>query len=99
MPKLCALTCYYPDKITAPTAGYPPSLRVLVHIPGSMGTAPKYRHYTYPDAQPGFAEADLEQYDKAAAGLAWSRTLETVRRGFEIEVDLEGVWDEHVARM
>jgi len=46
----------------------------------------------------GFAETDLEEFDKVAAGLAWTRSLAAVRRGFEIEVDLEGVWEEHVGR-
>lgn len=98
MPKLCALVAYYPDEIPAPASTFPPSLNVVVHLAGSQGMAPKYRSYSYPDVQPGFAETDLDEYDKTAAGLAWSRTLATVRKGFEIEVDLEKVWEEHVAR-
>lgn len=98
MPKLCALVAYYPEKLPAPAAGFPSSLNVLVHIAGSQDMGPKYRFFAYPHAEPGFAELDLEQYDKVEAGMAWSRTLAVLRKGFEIEVDLEKVWEEHVAR-
>lgn len=58
----------------------------------------KFHSYSYPEAQPGFAEVDLEEYDQVSASLAWTRTLAAVRKGFEIEVDLEKVWEEHIAR-
>lgn len=98
MPKLCTLVAYYPDVLPAPAAGYPPSLNVVVHLAGKQPSTQKYKSYSYPEAEPGFAEVDLEEYDKVAAGLAWTRTLAAVRKGFEIEVDLERVWEEHVAR-
>lgn len=60
--------------------------------------APKYKSYGYPEAESGFAEADLDEYDKVSAGLAWTRTLGTVRKGFEMEIDIENVWEKHVAR-
>ena len=97
MPKLCALVAYYPTMIPAPATGFPPSLHVAVHLTKSSSFAPKYKHYVYPDTNPGFAEADLEIFDKVAGPLAWSRTLGAVRKGFEIEVDLERIWEEHVA--
>ena len=98
MPKLCALTAYYPDVLPNPANGFPPSLNVCVHLTGSQRMAPKYKSYAYPQVEPGFAEADLDEYERVSAGLAWSRTLKTVRKGFEMEVDLEGVWEDHVAR-
>lgn len=49
----------------------------------------------YPDSLPGFAEMDLEEYDNISAGLAWSRTLGSLRSGFEVSVDLEEVLDDH----
>ena len=67
-----------------------------MHLTATPKFAPKYKNYAYPSLQPGFAEADLEVYDKVASGLAWSRTLGAVRKAFEIEVDLERVWEEHV---
>lgn len=57
----------------------------------------KYHSYAYPHAETGFAEEDLETYDKVSASLAWTRTLAAVRKGFGIEVDLEKVWEEHLA--
>lgn len=98
MPKLCALVAYYPDRLPAPGAGYPPSLRVTVHLAGSQLGAPKFHSYSYPQVEPGFAEHDLDQFDKVAAGLAWARSLELVRKGFEVEVDLEGIWEDHSRR-
>ncbi|KAL8937465.1 MAG: hypothetical protein Q9216_004410 [Gyalolechia sp. 2 TL-2023] len=47
------------------------------------------------EAEPGFAEHDLDQFDKVSAGLAWSRSLELIRRAFEVEVDLESIWEDH----
>ena len=44
----------------------------------------------------GFAEGDLEEFDKVSAGLAWTRSLAAVRKGLGVDVDLEGVWEEHV---
>lgn len=32
-----------------------------------------------------------------SASLAWTRTLAAVRKGFEIDVDLEKVWEKHIA--
>lgn len=54
-----------------------------------------YPSYTY-QAQPGFAEHDLDEYDTISAGLAWSRSLAAARRAFGQTVDLEPVWEENV---
>lgn len=51
--------------------------------------------YTYDYAQPGFAETDLEEYDHLAADLAWTRTVQALRKGFSREADLERRWEEH----
>ncbi|KAI4117354.1 MAG: hypothetical protein LQ345_002392 [Seirophora villosa] len=98
IPKLCALVAYYPDRLPSPGAGYPPSLRVTVHLAGSQPRAPKFHSHSYPEAEPGFAEHDLDQFDKVSAGLAWTRSLELVRKGFEVELDLEGIWEDHSQR-
>ncbi|KAF9883926.1 hypothetical protein FE257_002669 [Aspergillus nanangensis] len=55
-----------------------------------------HKAYTYDYAQPGFAEQDLEEYDRLASDLAFSRTLEMLRKGFGREVDLEEVLEEHL---
>lgn len=96
-PKLCTLVAYYPTALPHVGAGFPPSLNVVVHLAGSQGMGPKYHSYAYPHAETGFAEEDLETYDKVSANLAWTRTLAAVRKGFGIEVDLESVWEEHLA--
>lgn len=54
-----------------------------------------YPAFTYDYAQPGFAEYDLEEYDQLAAGLAWTRTVDVLRKGFSREADLERRWEEH----
>lgn len=54
-----------------------------------------YPSYTY-QAQAGFAEHDLDEYDMISAELAWSRSLATARRAFAQKVDLEHVWEENV---
>lgn len=97
VPKLCALVAYYPEKVPAPSAGFPTSHNVAIHFAGPPSSTPSCRCYSYPDVEAGFAEEDLEQYDKVSASLAWSRSLGVLRKGFEIEVDLEKIWDDHVA--
>ncbi|KAI0593004.1 dienelactone hydrolase [Biscogniauxia sp. FL1348] len=51
-----------------------------------------YPAYRY-DAEPGFAEHDLDEYDKVSAELAWSRSLAVVRRALMgyMDVDAEVV--------
>ena len=99
MPKLCALVAYYPTSLPHVNAGFPPSVRVLAHLAGKVSSAPKWGSYTYPHAESGFAEEGTGAYEKVSAGLAWSRTLGVLRKGFGIEVDLEGVWEKHLACM
>ncbi|KAK7748370.1 hypothetical protein SLS62_008633 [Diatrype stigma] len=47
-----------------------------------------YPGYTY-DAEPGFAEHDLDEYDKVSAELAWSRSLAAARKAFQREPKAE----------
>ena len=96
MPRLSTLVAYYPDEIPSPAGGFPPSIDVLVHLAGSQGMAPKFRSYSYPQTDIGFAEADLDTFDKLSASIAWTRTLAAVRKGLEVEVDLEMVREEHI---
>ena len=55
-----------------------------------------YPTYTYDDAEPGFAEHDLDEYERISAELAWTRTLDVLRRAFRKDVNLEKVWEENV---
>ncbi|KAL8784621.1 MAG: hypothetical protein Q9213_003876 [Squamulea squamosa] len=95
VPKLCALVAYYPERVPGAGSGYPPSLRLVVHIAGSQNYMSGSHAYIYPHTEPGFAEHDLDVFDKPSAGLAWSRSLEVMRKAFEVEVDLEARWEEH----
>ncbi|XXG95187.1 Carboxylic acid transporter [Hypoxylon texense] len=54
-----------------------------------------YPSYSY-DATPGFAERDLDEFDRVSAELAWSRSLATARRAFRKDVDLEKVLEQNV---
>ncbi|KAI0394190.1 hypothetical protein F5Y17DRAFT_273118 [Xylariaceae sp. FL0594] len=58
-----------------------------------------YPAYVY-DAPPGFAEPDLDDvYDRVAAGLAWTRSLTALRKGFRmvhVGDDLEMAVEQHV---
>lgn len=95
MSKLVALVAYYPPYLPHTTTSFPPSLDVLIHLAASQHIHTRHPSHIYPDTTPGFAESDLAEYDKAAARLAWSRTLSVVRRAFGIYADLERVWDQH----
>ncbi|KAK3330020.1 dienelactone hydrolase [Apodospora peruviana] len=43
-----------------------------------------YPAYSY-DAEPGFAEHDMDEYDPICAELAWSRSIATARRTFRVD--------------
>ena len=96
-PHLAALIAYYPTTIPSPKTKYPPHLEVQCHLAASQGFAPAFPNYIYQGVEVGFAEHDLDTFNKVAASLAWTRTLGTLRKAFKIEVELEKVWEEHVA--
>ena len=98
MPHLATLVAYYPTNIPSPKAKYPPTPELIVHLAAVQGFAPAFTNFVYSDVQPGFAEHDLDEFDKVAAGLAWTRTLAALRKGFNVDPNLERVWEEHVAR-
>ncbi|PYI29389.1 hypothetical protein BP00DRAFT_238495 [Aspergillus indologenus CBS 114.80] len=103
---------------TAPTT-YPPSVTLLpiqIHLAGdrcsagpesSAPTHTRKRHrchsFFYPESHAGFAEPSSPNYDGIAARLAWSRALETLKRGFGWPghgagwkvPDVESVWEEY----
>lgn len=60
---------------------------------GSLQMA--YPSYAY-NATPGFAEHDLDEFDRVSAELAWSRSLAVARRAFRRDVDLESVLEKNV---
>jgi hypothetical protein len=52
-----------------------------------------FQAYKYAGVESGFAESDLDEYDAAAAGLAWSRSLGVVRKALRIASDIERIRD------
>ncbi|EAW20536.1 dienelactone hydrolase [Aspergillus fischeri NRRL 181] len=55
-----------------------------------------HQAYTYDNVQPGFAEHDLEEYDRLAAELAFSRSLQVIRSTVTDKTDLEKGWEDHL---
>jgi hypothetical protein len=96
-PNVAALIAYYPTAITNPALKFPPSLKTITHLAASQSFAPAFPSYTYDNVQPGFAEHDLDDYDRTASSLSWSRTLGLLRSALNVSVDLERVWEEHLA--
>ncbi|KIX06009.1 uncharacterized protein Z518_03983 [Rhinocladiella mackenziei CBS 650.93] len=96
MPKLAAVVAYYPPHMPNTTTSFPPTLNVQIHLASSQKFGTRHPSYRYTNTHPGFAEYDLEEFDKISASLAWSRTLALLRTAFDIEgVDLEAVWENH----
>lgn len=97
IPKLCALVALYPSQLPDPATTPPKSIRVQVHLAGEQPFAPRYPSYAYSGTSAGFAQRESGVYDKTSSDLAWSRTLDCIRKGFGIEVDMETIWEEHLA--
>jgi len=97
MPHLAALIAYYPSRIPSPKSKFPPHLDLVVHLAAKQGFAPAFNNFAYQDVDPGFAEHDLDEFDKVSANLAWTRTLGALRKGFKVEVNLEQIWENHLA--
>ncbi|KAI5277143.1 dienelactone hydrolase [Aureobasidium subglaciale] len=55
-----------------------------------------FQAYKYPNVECGFAESDLDEFDAAAAGVAWSRSLGVVRKALRLASDIERIRDEHL---
>lgn len=96
-PHLAALVAYYPTSIPNPKTKFPTQLQVLCHLAACQGFGPAFPSYTYSGVDVGFAEHDLDTFNKVAASLAWSRTLGVLRKAFKVEADLEKVWTQHAA--
>lgn len=95
-PKLCAVVAYYPPYMPKTSADFPRSLNLTIHLSAAQPFGTRHqRNFRYPETKSGFAESDLEEFDKSAATVAWSRTMGTLRRGFGLEEDLEAVWETH----
>ncbi|KAJ5219671.1 hypothetical protein N7468_008875 [Penicillium chermesinum] len=100
--RLCALVAYYPTTVPDNRIKFPfqakKRRRTRALKPG-VGTGERlkwaYPVYTYYEAQPGFAEHDMEEYDHLSASIAWSRTVSVLRKGFSRDVDIEKGLEDH----
>ncbi|RPA90234.1 hypothetical protein L873DRAFT_1718632 [Choiromyces venosus 120613-1] len=100
LPSLTVVIAYYPPMLPSAPRGFHPGIKVLIHLPASAPFSVSGRGVkvsVYDGAEAGFAEEEGEgSYDKVSAGLAYSRTLALLRETVGPEVDLEGIWSEHM---
>lgn len=95
-PHLAALIAYYPTSIANPAQKYPSQLEVLCHLSSTQAFAPAFPSYSYSGVDVGFAEHDLDAYNRVAASLAWSRTIGSLRKAFKLEPRVEKIWEDHL---
>ena len=96
--QLQAVAACYPTSL--PLTRFHPDVRILLHLPSSTPfsapTSNNLRIRLY-DAEVGFAERGCPTYNRGAASLAFSRTLSLLRHAIgPYNVDLEGLWDQHM---
>jgi predicted ester cyclase len=78
------------------STGFPPTLDVNIHLASSQKFGTRYPSFRYDNTQEGFAEHDLEEFDKVGASIAWSRDLALLRRAFDMpDANLEAIWENH----
>jgi carboxymethylenebutenolidase len=94
---------YYGDDVAAAIAAAPQHGRpVMVHLADGDVEAfaalrprfPAVESFHYRGSAPGFAEAG-DSFDKSAFNLAYTRTLELLRRVLGPRYDLDKIWDRH----
>jgi predicted ester cyclase len=96
MPKLVGVVAYYPGHAPRSNTDFPLTLHVQIHLAASQKWGTRFPSYRYENTEPGFAEHDLDEFDKIGAALAWTRTLTLLRNAFGIDSpDLEAIWDNH----
>ncbi|MBN9021215.1 MAG: nuclear transport factor 2 family protein [Rhizobiales bacterium] len=97
----CAIA-YGGEAIAAALAGPRHGRPVMVHLADPDGATfealrpqfPAVEAFHYRGAAPGFAEAG-ETFDKSAFNLAYTRSLEMLRRVLGPRYDLDKIWDRH----
>jgi carboxymethylenebutenolidase len=72
-------------------AGAADALRRIKDAAASRGIA----IHVYPGTRRGFAETGGADYDRAAAGIAHSRSIALLRRAIGPDYDLETLWEAH----
>lgn len=75
---------------------FPPTLNVQIHLASSQKFGTRHPSYRYDHTHEGFAEHDLEEFDKVASRLAWSRDMTLLHESFDMpQYDLEHIWENH----
>ncbi|KAH8727911.1 hypothetical protein GQ44DRAFT_79591 [Phaeosphaeriaceae sp. PMI808] len=96
LPKCCAIIAFYPPLLPSPKVMYPASHQLQVHVASLSQASPRpdmceWKLYLYKQCATGFADPLSKAYSEVEAGLAWSRGLTCVRKGFNKNVDLEPI--------
>ncbi len=67
----------------------------VARIREAFALRPEIAVHVYPGTERGFERIGGPAYDKAAAGLAHSRSIATLRRAIGPSYDLEALWEAH----
>jgi carboxymethylenebutenolidase len=98
----CAVAYYAPDAAALIGKAGKNGVPVTFHLPDADNGLfdllrprfPEIEVFLYRGARPGFAEAG-KSYDKSSDNLAYTRTLELLRRTLGPRYDLDKIWDRH----
>ncbi|MGF6854602.1 dienelactone hydrolase family protein [Paraburkholderia sp. CI3] len=85
----CPMVFHFPEN----DAHCPPETRE--RISAALRTRPQIEQYVYPGCDHAFAAPQRKQYDKAAAMMAYSRTLALLRKVLGPVYDLNALWEAH----
>ncbi|KAI5840787.1 hypothetical protein DFP73DRAFT_517048 [Morchella snyderi] len=96
---LACVIAYYPPTLP-PSFKVHSTIQALIHLPMATPFSPAskpphvlIRSYQSP---PGFAESSSPAYDANASSIAYTRTLELLRRTIGPIVDNDDVWERHL---
>jgi carboxymethylenebutenolidase len=67
----------------------------VARVKQAFADNPEIGIYVYPGAAPGFDRKTMPVYDRAAAGLAHSRSIALLRKVMGPHYDLEALWERH----
>jgi len=95
------IIAYYPPMLPGASRGFHPGIKIPINLPASAPFSLSGRGVkvsVYEGMEAGFAEEEDGggSYDRIATGLAYSRSLAVLRGTVGPEVDLEGIWSEHM---
>jgi carboxymethylenebutenolidase len=80
---------------TAPILVHLAEKDAVPQLQAMLAGRPEVAIHVYPGTMPGFATKGGAHYQKAAAGLAHSRSIALLRRVLGPEYDLEALWEAH----